>query len=66
MWAEKVNMSAQRAIMEQAHPQYHAGVAWGIRSLVAFNDSLLSIRLPESASQELSEQQEGVFTSINR
>ena len=67
MWVEKVHMSAQRAIMEQAHPEYMAGVAWGIRSMVAFTDSLLMISLPASELSELTEHQiEGEFRSVNK
>ena len=64
---EKVNMSAQRAIMEQAHPEYMAGVAWGIRGTVAQIDSLLQISPPSSELTELTERQlEGEFRSVNR
>lgn len=64
---EKVNMSAQRAIMEQAHPEYLAGVAWGIRGTVAEIDSLLQISPPSSESTAFTEGQlEGAFRSVNR
>jgi len=67
LWIEKVHMSAQRAIMEQAHPQYHAGVAWGIRSMVAFVDSLLQISPAPSGLGALTERElEGEFKSVNR
>jgi|SRR5215831_4929561 len=67
MWVEKVHMSAQRAIMDQAHPQYHAGVAWGIRSMVAFVDSLLAVSPPSSELEALTERElEGEFRSVNR
>jgi len=65
-WMEKVHMSAQRAIMDQTHPQYHAGVAWGIRGMVAFVDSLLELSPSPSASELQPEQIEGEFRSINR
>jgi hypothetical protein len=67
LWVEKVHMSAQRAIMDQAHPQYHAGVAWGIRSMVAFVDSLLQISPPPSELEALTERElEAEFRSVNR
>jgi len=65
IWAEKVDMSAQRAIMEQAHPEYMAGVAWGIRGMVAHVDSLLKISPAASTAQPI-EEREGVFQSVNR
>jgi len=66
-WVEKVHMSAQRAIMEQAHSEYMAGVAWGIRGMVAFVDSLLELSPSPSASETPTEQQiEGEFRSVNR
>src|SRR5215831_19389133 len=66
LWVEKVNMSAARAIMEQAHPEYMAGVAWGIRSMVAFNDSLLIVSPPSGGQTEPMEEHEGVFKSVNK
>ena len=64
LWAEKVNLSAQRAIMEQAHPEYHAGMAWGMRAMVAYIDSLLIISPAPSESEQPAEI-EGEFRSVN-
>jgi len=65
LWVEKVHMSAQRAIMEQNAPQYHAGVAWGIRGMVAFVDSLLAIS-PSASEWQTQVELEGEFHSVNR
>lgn len=67
MWIEKVHMSAQRAIMDQSGHHYHAGVAWGIRGMVAFVDSLLKISLSPSELETPTERElEGEFRSVNR
>lgn len=67
IWLAKVNASAQRAIMEQKHPHYLSGVAWGIRGMVAETDSLLAISPSSSELEDLTERQlEGEFRSVNR
>ena len=64
---EKVNMSAQRAIMEQRNSKYMSGMAFGIRGTVAEIDSLLQISQPSSELEALTERQlEGEFRSVNR
>jgi hypothetical protein len=66
IWSEKVTMSAQRAIMEQSHPEYMAGVAWGIRAMVVETDEHLIISPPMSGSSDTERELEATFRSVNR
>src|SRR5438874_13491130 len=43
----RVFMSAQQAIVEQVDSRYKCGVAFGVKAMVAEEDALLSISLPE-------------------
>jgi hypothetical protein len=66
-WIEKVNTTAQRAIMEQSKPAYMCGVAWGTRAMVSWIDSLLVISPAPSELEHLTELEiEGEFRSVNR
>jgi hypothetical protein len=67
MWVEKIHASADRAIMDQSTSKYSSGVAWGVRAMVAFNDSLLKTISPPTADVGPDvEETEGVFHSVNR
>jgi hypothetical protein len=66
IWSEKVTMSAQRAIMEQSHPEYMSGMAWGIRAMVVEVDEHLQISPPVSGSPDTERELEATFRSVNR
>ncbi len=58
----RVYLTAQQAISEQGDSTYKCGVAFGVRAMVAEEDALLKIELPQPNIQE----QESSFRSINR
>jgi hypothetical protein len=58
----RVYLTAQQAISEQGDSTYKCGVAFGVRAMVAEEDALLKIELPQPDIPE----QESSFRSINR
>jgi hypothetical protein len=58
----RVFLTAQQAISEQGDATYKCGVAFGVRAMVAEEDALLQISLPEPNISE----GETAFKSINR
>jgi hypothetical protein len=58
----RVYLTAQQAIAEQKDSTYKCGVAFGVRAMVAEEDSLLRVELPEpQITEEMSS-----FKSVNR
>jgi hypothetical protein len=57
-----VYLTAQNAIAEQHDSTYKCGVAFGVRAMVAEEDSLLKVELPQP---ELAEE-DAAFRSVNR
>jgi hypothetical protein len=57
-----VYQSQLQAITNRSDSAYAAGTAFGMRSMVAFEDSLLQIELPQPQIQE----QDAAFRSVNR
>jgi hypothetical protein len=63
----RVYLTAQQAISDRADSTYKCGVAFGVRAMVAEEDSLLVISLPESGFPDnTAEGKSGTFTSVNR
>jgi hypothetical protein len=58
----RVYLTAQQAISEQGNATYKCGVAFGVRAMVAEEDALLKIELPQPNIPE----QDSSFRSINR
>jgi hypothetical protein len=59
----RVYLTAQQAISDRVDSTYKCGVAFGVRAMVAEEDSLLSVSLPET---ELTGMDKGGFRSVNR
>ena len=58
----RIYLSAQQAISEQGDSTYKCGIAFGVRAMVAEEDSLLRVELPEpQITEEMSS-----FKSVNR
>ena len=58
----RVFLTAQQAISDRADSTFKCGVAYGVRAMVAEEDSLLAITLPEpQITEEMSQ-----FKSVNR
>ena len=62
----RVYEAQQRAITDRKDPAYAAGVAFGILGMTSEEDSLLQISLPESASQDPADWNQGHYPSVNR
>jgi hypothetical protein len=58
----RVYLTAQSAISERHDSTYKCGVAFGVRAMVAQEDSLLKVELPQP---ELAEE-DAAFRSVNR
>jgi hypothetical protein len=58
----RVYLTAQQAISDRQDSTFKCGVAYGVRAMVAEEDSLLEIELP----QQETVQQTGGFASVNR
>ena len=58
----RVYLTAQQAISEQTDSTYKCGVAFGVRAMVAEEDSLLKVELPQPEIHE----QDAAFRSVNR
>ena len=58
----RVYLTAQQAISDRQDSTFKCGVAYGVRAMVAEEDSLLEIELP----QQETVQQTGAFASVNR
>jgi hypothetical protein len=59
--------SQLKAITERSDSAYAAGVAFGMRAMIAFEDSLLQISLDQGVSDRIAtETTEGQFSSVNR
>jgi hypothetical protein len=58
----RVYLTAQQAISEQQDSTYKCGIAFGVRAMVAEEDSLLKVELPQPEIHE----QDAAFRSINR
>ncbi len=63
---ERLYQSQVEAIKDGSPSAYSKGIAWGIRSLIAHDDSLLIISPAEADSAENTEKNEGQFVSVNR
>jgi hypothetical protein len=61
-----VYQSQLQAITNRHDSAYAAGTAFGMRSMVAFEDSLLAISLPTSGSSESTTLGISGFQSVNR
>jgi hypothetical protein len=62
----RVYLTAQQAISDRVDSTYKCGVAYGVRAMVAAEDSLLEISLPTGASSETAPEISGSFRSVNR
>jgi hypothetical protein len=58
----RVFLTAQQAISDRQDSTFKCGVAYGVRAMVAEEDSLLAIELPQP---EITEEQ-SAFKSVNR
>jgi hypothetical protein len=58
----RIYLCAQQAISEQGNATYKCGVAFGVRAMVAEEDALLRVELPQL---ELNQEESG-FKSVNR
>jgi hypothetical protein len=66
MWRMAVHNSAQKAISERQDSAYVCGVAFGIRSLLAETDSLLTISPDLSELDQTTTEKESQFQSVNK
>ena len=66
MWRMAVHNSAQKAISERKDSAYVCGVAFGIRSLLAETDSLLTISPDLGAQDQTTTEDESRFRSVNK
>lgn len=64
----RVYLTAQQAIADRADSTYKCGVAFGVRAMVAEEDSLLMISLPDDAlsGNQTTGRNSGQFVSVNR
>ena len=58
--------SQLKAIIDRRDSAYSAGTAFGMRSMIAFEDSLLQLPLGESDSLQSTGETSGGFNSVNR
>jgi hypothetical protein len=63
---QQLRQAEQKAMLDSSDSAYTKGVAWGIRAYFTWEDSLLQISPTESESQPTTEQDEGLFRSVNR
>ena len=59
----RVFLTAQQAISDRQDSTFKCGVAYGVRAMVAEEDSLLAVELPQPEGHE---QDIGGFQSVNR
>ena len=58
----RVYLTAQQAISDRQDSTFKCGVAYGVRAMVAEEDALLQIELPQPEIHE----QDAAFRSVNR
>ena len=66
MWRMSVHNSAQKAVCERTDSAYVCGIAFGIRSLLAETDSLLTISPDLSELDQTTTEKESQFRSVNK